>query len=352
MSRGSPAVSLAYARSLMDYLRASGIDPASIFPAREVAAIEKSDADSTESLSHWLELLAQAVRASADPDMPLKVGASFKVRHLGLAGHVLMSCRTLDEVGKQARRYLALIGDVGIPRVLRRGGISDLCLEWRLGQPPVAIQQIFVAATASLGRWLTARPDLVFDAHFQFRRPRSVTEYKRLLGGKLAFDRPVTKLTFPTAYLALPVASSNAAAMRIMQAHARTLLREARKQAPADADPTQAEFVAAVKAAVNQGLSLGRAGLGDVAAALELASRSLQRRLSAAGLSFHDLVEEARRAHAEAFLRRDPPLSLAEIAFMLGYTEQSTFQQAFKRWTGMTPGEFRARRENVSSRDQ
>jgi AraC-like DNA-binding protein len=343
VKRRTPTVSLAYARSLIDYLRTCGVDPASILPAHEVAAIEKSDVDSTDSLSHWLGLLAKAVRANADPEMPLKVGASFKIRHLGLAGHVLMSCRTLDEVGKQARRYLVLLGDVGRPRVVRRGRTSELRLDWRHGEAPAPIQQIFIAAAASLGRWLTARPDLVFDAHLQFQRPRSVAEYTRLLGGKIAFGQSATKLVFPTAYLALPVASSNPAAMRIMEAHARALLRDARKHVPAGgANVAETELVAAVKAAVNQGLSLGRVALADVAAILELSTRSLQRRLSRAGANFHDILEEARRSHAEAFLSRDPPVSLAEIAFMLGYTEQSTFQQAFKRWTGLTPGEFRA----------
>ena len=334
----------------MDYLRTSGIDPADIFSREEVAAIEQSDADSTDSLSHWLGLIAQAVQAKADPDMPLKVGAGFKIRHLGLAGLVLMSCRTLDEVGRQARRYVALLGDVGVTRLVRRGKVSELHLKWSQGETPAAIQQIFAAATASLGRWLTARPDLVFDAHFQCQRPRSVKEYKRLLGGRSLFGQRATKLIFPTEYLALPVATSNPSAMRIMEAHARTLLRDARRSAStAEAAPAEAEFVATVRAAVNQGLSQGRVALNDVATSLKLSSRSLQRRLSAVGLNFHDVLEEARRAHAEAFLSRSPPISLAEIAFMLGYTEQSTFQQAFKRWTGMTPGEYRARCKSRSA---
>jgi AraC-like DNA-binding protein len=72
-----------------------------------------------------------------------------------------------------------------------------------------------------------------------------------------------------------------------------------------------------------------------------VSTRTLHRRLEAAGCSFRDLVESTRQARAETFLR-NPDISLAEIAFMLGYSEQSTFHNAFKRWTGKTPNEFRS----------
>lgn len=328
----------------MDYLRSLNIDPAGVFSAQEVAAIEATDADSRDSLSHWLDMLAQAVRSTADPDMPLKIGASFKIRHLGLAGYVLMSCRTLDEVGKQALRYVRLLGDVGLSRLVKRGKVSELRLLWTEGPAPPAMQQIFLAATASLGRWLTDRSDLVFDAHFQLKRPRNIAEYKRLFGGKLHFGQAATKLVFPTAYLDLPVATGNPLAMKLVEARAQAMLLELPRptRAPAEEKPSDSRFAELVRAAVEQGLPLGRANLADVAPALALSRRSLQRRLAESGMTFHQVLENARRRHAEAFLG-NPKVPLAEIAFMLGYTEQSTFQQAFKRWTGATPGEFRSR---------
>ena len=73
-----------------------------------------------------------------------------------------------------------------------------------------------------------------------------------------------------------------------------------------------------------------------------MSTRTLHRRLEEHGRSFRDVISEVRRARAEAYLR-SPAISLAEVAFLLGYSEQSTFQHAFKRWAGVTPGEFRAR---------
>ena len=73
-----------------------------------------------------------------------------------------------------------------------------------------------------------------------------------------------------------------------------------------------------------------------------MSTRTLHRRLEEHGRSFRDVISEVRRVRAEAYLRT-PAISLAEVAFLLGYSEQSTFQHAFKRWVGVTPGEFRAR---------
>jgi AraC-like DNA-binding protein len=330
---------MTYARSLMDYLRTLGIQPTQIFTTEEVAAIEGSDGNSRDSLNHWLSLLAQAVQSTADPETPLKVGASFKIRHLGLVGHVLMSCSTLDDVWKQAHRYVRLLGDVGGPRLVHRRKVSQLHLQWRTDEPPPpAMQQIFLAASASLGRWLTDRPDLIFDACFQMKRPRHVSEYTRLFRGELLFGQRETKLIFPTSYLELPVASANPLAMKIVEAQAQTMLREMQKN---ENYGEQTDLVSSVMFALNHGMPIGRVTLTEVAPLLRLSRRTLQRRLTEGGVTFLEILERARRTRAETLLG-DPSISLAEVAFMLGYTEQSTFQQAFKRWTGATPGGYRA----------
>ena len=80
-----------------------------------------------------------------------------------------------------------------------------------------------------------------------------------------------------------------------------------------------------------------------VATQLATSPRSLQRRLAASELSFSQLIEQVRRELAETYLR-DAAMSLTDIAFLLGYSEQSAFQRAFKRWTGLTPAQFREHR--------
>lgn len=91
---------------------------------------------------------------------------------------------------------------------------------------------------------------------------------------------------------------------------------------------------------ITQALSEGAPKIADIAFRLGMSSRTLQRRLATEGYVYQDLVDTARRDLAEQLLRRTD-FALAEIAFLTGYSEQSTFARAFKRWHGRTPASFR-----------
>lgn len=83
-------------------------------------------------------------------------------------------------------------------------------------------------------------------------------------------------------------------------------------------------------------MSEGETQIESVARALATSTRSLQRRLAAVGLSYQQLLENARREAADEYLS-DPSLSIGEVAYLLGYSEPAAFHRAFKRWNGMTP---------------
>jgi AraC-like DNA-binding protein len=77
-----------------------------------------------------------------------------------------------------------------------------------------------------------------------------------------------------------------------------------------------------------------------MAGRLNMSGRTLQRRLSDQGLSFHGLVDECRRQLAERLLSQTRH-SLSEVPFLTGFSEQSAFTRAFRRWAGTTPGSYR-----------
>ncbi|MES0875169.1 helix-turn-helix transcriptional regulator [Sinimarinibacterium thermocellulolyticum] len=95
-----------------------------------------------------------------------------------------------------------------------------------------------------------------------------------------------------------------------------------------------------IKRVVARRIANGPPTLDAVAVVIGLNARTLQRRLAEEGLSFRDVVEAVRKAQAERLLRC-AELSLNQIAFLLGYAEQSSFHSAFRRWTGQSPGAWR-----------
>ena len=77
-----------------------------------------------------------------------------------------------------------------------------------------------------------------------------------------------------------------------------------------------------------------------------MSTRSLQRRLREEGTAFSILVDKVRRELAEDY-NRDPGISLMEVAFVLGFSVYSFFARAYKRWTGVSPGEGRRNNSKV-----
>ncbi len=95
-----------------------------------------------------------------------------------------------------------------------------------------------------------------------------------------------------------------------------------------------------VRRAVANVLSEGVPTLSFIASELGIGSRTLQRRLSESGHSFQSVVDMARKDLARRLLR-ETEYSLAEVAFLTGFSEQSGFTRAFKRWAGQTPRSYR-----------
>ncbi|MEM7423891.1 MAG: helix-turn-helix transcriptional regulator, partial [Pseudomonadota bacterium] len=95
-----------------------------------------------------------------------------------------------------------------------------------------------------------------------------------------------------------------------------------------------------VRIQISHALSEGVPSVSAVADRLGMSGRTLQRRLAEQGHAYQDLVDETRHDLAKRLLQRTD-YALAEVAFLTGFAEQSTFTRAFKRWSGQTPATFR-----------
>jgi transcriptional regulator GlxA family with amidase domain len=99
-------------------------------------------------------------------------------------------------------------------------------------------------------------------------------------------------------------------------------------------------LVKTVQGLLLDGLSTNQTSINVVAESMDISTRSLQRKLSEHGFKFQDILDNVRSDRAKQLLLQTP-MQLAEVAFLLGYSEQSSFQNAFKRWTGKTPEVWR-----------
>lgn len=323
-----------YARGLVDYLRTRGVEPVTLFSPAQLAMLEAAPGSAEVPLAEWINMLHAAIVSRDAPSLPAEAGASLTLRHLGVLGHVLMNCATLAEVYEQLARYIRLLGQIGQPVLGYKGNEAHLLWQWPYETPaPGEVAQFMLAARATFMRWLTGRNDLMFDAYFHFPRVPDAAVHARLFGGVIRYSQAESKLVFPREYMALPVVAADEELRRQVEARAQALLVTLADESP---------LLHSLKVVLAARLARGHCSLEDAALALGTTARTLQRRLSAERQQFQSILDGVRYERAVSLLR-DGSASLSQIAFLLGYSDQSTFQNAFKRWSGLTPGEFRRR---------
>jgi AraC-like DNA-binding protein len=166
---------------------------------------------------------------------------------------------------------------------------------------------------------------------FAFSAPAYVAEHERIFGRTVRFDQPVTQVCFPRAWLDRPQLYRSPELHSLLKTQAeRTLGRLER-------DAALAERVDRVLEAH----SPRSVTMEEVARELRISPRSLRRQLAAEATRYGDLVERARIRAAKRMLQ-DPKTSIQEVAFAMGFAAPAAFHRAFKRWTGLTPKQYRA----------
>jgi AraC-like DNA-binding protein len=108
-----------------------------------------------------------------------------------------------------------------------------------------------------------------------------------------------------------------------------------------------ADVGAQVRHSLKRSLAGKRPSLQHVARELRMSVRTLQRRLTDAGINFQQLVEDTRRELARHYLKHSA-VELNETAFLLGYGDANSFFRAFHGWEGTTPGEWRIRHRKTA----
>jgi AraC-like DNA-binding protein len=292
-----------------------------------------SPAEGFVALKRWQALLQQARDLDPGPKatFTLRLARGIAPRHFGIVGFAALACSTLAEALQRLERHHRAIYDVNLAQV--RPCAEGLCIEWGVarGRPGALVDETAIAALMQLTREFTGRPVRALAVDFVNPRPADVRPYEDFFGGPVRFGQPSTRVVLAASDLALPLRGADAALLALLDAQAERLLQEV----AAVAGP-----LAVWRQALVGLIRSGRTQLADLADNLQMSPRSLQRRLAEQGISFQALLGQTRQQLAEAYLR-DASVELAEVALLLGYSEQSAFTRAFRQWTGQAPLQWR-----------
>ena len=330
----TPTLTMAYCRVLTDWLQSRGIALAPVLAALEVPEAALADPDRRVTWLHFNAALERAIELTGDPHVGLHAGERVRPAHYGVVGYIMMSCDTSRQVIQAHQRWHQL--------VMRGAEVdyeeADGLLRLRESLPPLPglltrpAGECHAASLLSFARWIFGQQFRPVEMSFPYPRPESLDEYRRVFGCPMVFDAPCFALAIHNGLLDRPLPQADPELRQMMEARAE---RQARELGLGD-DP----FMAQLRTAIGRLLPQAVPEMDEVAAALNISGRTLQRRLQQRGTNFKAAFDELRRELALGYVR-DPQLSLVDIAFLLGFSQQSAFNRAFRRWTESTPGAYR-----------
>ncbi|MGZ3184637.1 MAG: AraC family transcriptional regulator [Telluria sp.] len=321
-----------YLQPLLEAAAARAVTPAELERAAGLEAGALDPLPDSFSAAGYVRLLDIAARLADDPHFGLHVGERVKLGTYSVYGLILLSCRDFGHVFEQTIRYEQLAHDLGRSVMHLDGPVAQY--EWVSNYPQGTrhLAESVFAGIRVFSTWLAGTELPGAQLEFAHALDADVFEYERIFGTTPRFGCASNKAVFPAQLLQWPVPNADVRLYPVLQQHAEQLLRQ---RSVADTG-----IAAQVHAAIIRNLAHDRVRLGAIAEELGLSPRTLQRKLSEAGASFQQVLDQARYALAVDYLRQ-PGLSLVDIAFLLGYQEQSAFTHAFKEWSGLNPGAWR-----------
>ena len=264
--------------------------------------------------------------ASQEPLIGLRLGLELQAGHLDLAGLLLMSCETYGESLDALLEYYPIVGEGGDFSIANDG--NEVRLSYLPHYQVRVAERVenVMAALLNLSHWNsggTFRANRIELSHAALDQPE---RYQQLLGCPVQFGSRQNSICFSSTLLSLPLIQANAA----MRDQLRRLADEKLSQLGDDSLARQvAELICRQP----------RWGKERVADHFAMSGRHLIRRLTEEGLTFKQIRDRELLRLAQQALQED--IRITDVAIQLGFSDESAFAKAFRRWTGMSPAQYR-----------
>ncbi|ASP39486.1 AraC family transcriptional regulator [Bacterioplanes sanyensis] len=312
-------------------LRRRGVDVLAIWRAAHLPESLLNDSNQSLTSSQYTRLMGTLWRESDDELMGLAPVTS-RYGTFSMMCKAIVTCSSLEHALHRAQNFYALFARVPNIRLHKGKRLSRLIIDMEHDYDPEHfLSESLLAIWHRLASWLVGQGIPLLKVGCSYAPPAHAELYQDLFATPVMFNEPETYLQFPTRALQLPIAQTPASLQAFLHhspadflarpnPHQSTTgqLRRLFRQQPVDDLPS----------------------LTLAADRLRISSATLRRRLHDEQTSYQQLKDERRLEEACVMLRHHD-LSIQSIAANLGYTEASTFHRAFRKWQGMTPGDYR-----------
>ena len=334
-----PMISVAATAGLLDLIAARGGNSDQILQALGTDRSVFSDFDGFIPSFIMIRILEEAALATGDDCFGLHFGEGYNPKNLGPLTYVVLNSPTVLLGIQNAQRYF-MIHNGGAKLSLTVEG-QRVYLRHRLIDSPMEMQrqhnECSMAVLLNTLRMMVGSQWSPLEVQFAHKAPVKISEHLRIFAAPVVFDCPTNSFVIDPEFLERQVPAADRRLYGILKQYLQRVLNDM---------PAEDGLLAAVRNGIGESMRNGYPQLANVAKKAAMSPRTLERRLTEHGTSFKQLVNDTRRRFALNYLR-DHKNTLTQIAFLLGYSEVSAFNRAFKRWTGSTPLDYRRNPERA-----
>jgi len=265
-----------------------------------------------------------------DDELGFHIGQEFQPDRWGILGYIAVTSSSIEEALQAQYVYQSLSGNMGTPHKVIENDITHI--QWVPSYDcSYHMAEQIITGLVTMARYLTNdqrfSPELVCFTHECMGQAKN---YESFFNCPVKFQQDSNEVLVKSKNLNKPLFRSDVELNALLRSRADTLLSELTESSPVDV----------IRDYVLKTLPTHVPEIEEVASVLNMSSRTLQRKLKEQGLSFSGLLDSIRKELAITYLTQTDG-SLLFISQRLGFSEQSAFQRAFKRWTGSTPNHFK-----------
>jgi AraC-like DNA-binding protein len=311
-----------------------GLAPEPLLLRAGIAPVLREAALARVSQAQYGALL-RLLRLKLHDDLWGMLGKPLPIGSFEQCCRLLVQAPTLGDALRTGLRHYHGLIDEFVPRLRVEGSQASIVIVPRIGGAPASeyAQRAFLFLSFGVASWLAARRIPLTAVDYRGQPPPHGSDIARLFQAKVSYGHAQYRLWFDARWLQLPQVQNTQS------------LREFLHQAPGNLIVKyrdRSRVTDRIRRLLRSRLHDELPSLEAVAQTLALTPQTLARRLREEGRGFQALKDEVRRDTAIELLQR-PDLTLLDIGAQLGFSEASTFHRAFKKWTGVAPGEYRQR---------
>ena len=310
-----------------------GLDPVELFKEAGIDPGLRLDVNARVSAKQYDRLIWTERQKSNDDAFAFHLVDHLHPSYLGAMGYAWMTSANLRKGFKRMSRYGRLLADDVIIRLDDHGESLHVLLE--SGAADVLDsdlrEQLRFANAVKLCRMNCGESFKPARILFRQSAPANPAAYYSFFRCELQFDSDASVMVIDSADADRPLPGFNAQLANLLEQQIIDYLARLDKQ----------DIVGRTKSVIFEDLPSGNVLVEDVATKLNLSVRTLRRKLKEEETSFKELLTQTRRELGERYIH-DKSLSLTEIAFLLGFSDSSSFSRAYRTWTGQSPSEQRS----------